>query len=76
MLLTLPTMPPAVRTSSPVFISLSICLCSVSLAVEAVLGNEIPSGVTAAPHQTKLVSRWLDQAEDISDHFVLIDHLN
>ena len=50
--------------------------CSVSLAVEAVLGNEISSGVTATPHQTKLVSRWLDQAEDISDHFVLIDHLN
>ena len=50
--------------------------CSVSLAVEAVLGNEIPSGVTAAPHQNKLVTRWLDQAEDISDHFVLIDHLN
>ena len=49
--------------------------CSVSLAVEAVLGNEISSGVTAAPHQSKLVSRWLDQAEDISDHFVLIDHL-
>ena len=50
--------------------------CSVALAVEAVLGNEISSGVTAAPHQTKLVSRWLDQAGDISDHFVLIDHLN
>ena len=50
--------------------------CSVALAVEAVLGNEISSGVTAAPHQSKLVSRWLDQAEDISDHFVLIDHLN
>jgi saccharopine dehydrogenase (NADP+, L-glutamate forming) len=50
--------------------------CSVALAVEAVLGNEIPSGVTAAPHQSELVSRWLDQAEDISDHFVLIDHLN
>ena len=50
--------------------------CSVALAVEAVLGNEIPSGVTAAPHQSELVSRWLEQAEDISDHFVLIDHLN
>ena len=48
--------------------------CSVALAVEAVLGNEILSGVTAAHHQSKLVSRWLDQAEDISDHFVLIDH--
>ena len=50
--------------------------CSVALAVEAVLGNEISSGVTAAPRQNKLVTRWLDQAEDISDHFVLIDHLN
>ena len=50
--------------------------CSVALAVEAVIGNEISSGVTAAPHQIKLVTRWLDQAEDISDHFVLIDHLN
>ena len=50
--------------------------CSVALAVEAVLGNEIPSGVTAAPHQSELVSRWLEQAEYISDHFVLIDHLN
>ena len=50
--------------------------CSVALAVEAVLENEISSGVAAAPHQSKLVSRWLDQAEDISDHFVLIDHLN
>ena len=50
--------------------------CSVALAVEAVLGNEISSGVTAAPHQNKLVTRWLDQADDISDHFVLIDHLN
>ena len=50
--------------------------CSVALAVEAVIGNEISSGVTAAPHLSKLVTRWLDQAEDISDHFVLIDHLN
>ena len=50
--------------------------CSVALAVEAVLDNEISSGVTATPHQKELVSRWLSQAEEISDHFVLIDHLN
>jgi len=49
--------------------------CSVALAVEAVLGNEISYGVSAAPHQSELVSRWLGQAEEISDHFVLIDHL-
>ena len=49
--------------------------CSVALAVEAVLGNEISYGVSAAPHQSELVIRWLGQAEEISDHFVLIDHL-
>jgi saccharopine dehydrogenase (NADP+, L-glutamate forming) len=49
--------------------------CSVALAVEAVLGKEISYGVSAAPHQSELVSRWLGQAEEISDHFVLIDHL-
>ena len=49
--------------------------CSVALAVEAVLNKEIPSGVTAAPHQSNLVKRWLNQAAEISDHFVLIDHL-
>ena len=50
--------------------------CSVALAVEAVIGNEISVGVTAAPHQSELVSRWLKQADAISDHFVLIDHLS
>jgi saccharopine dehydrogenase-like NADP-dependent oxidoreductase len=50
--------------------------CSVALAVEAVINQEIPSGVTAAPHQSKLVKRWLNQADEISDHFVLIDHLS
>jgi len=50
--------------------------CSVALAVEAILSNEISSGVTAAPHQNELVNRWLKQADDISDHFALIDHLS
>jgi len=50
--------------------------CSVALAVEAVINQEIPPGVSAAPHQSELVSRWLKQAEEICDHFVLIDHLN
>ena len=49
--------------------------CSVALAVEAVLDKEISSAVSAAPHQSELVKRWLGQAEEISDHFVLIDHL-
>ena len=50
--------------------------CSVALAVEAVINEEIPPGVSAAPHQNELVNRWLKQAEEISDHFILIDHLN
>ncbi len=50
--------------------------CSVALAVEAILNKEIPPGVSAAPHQSELVERWLNQAEDISDHFALIDHLS
>ena len=50
--------------------------CSVALAVEAVMSNEISAGVSAAPHDSKLVDRWLKQADDISDHFVLVDHLN
>ena len=41
-----------------------------------VMGNEISAGVSAAPHDSKLVDRWLKQADDISDHFVLVDHLN
>jgi saccharopine dehydrogenase (NADP+, L-glutamate forming) len=50
--------------------------CSVALAVEAVMNQEIASGVSAAPHQSELVNRWLKQAEDISDNFALIDHLS
>ena len=48
---------------------------SVALAVEAVLNQEILPGVSAAPDDNKLVRRWLKQAEKLSDHFVLIDHL-
>ena len=50
--------------------------CSVALAVEAVINKEIANGVSAAPHQNKLVERWLNKAEDISDHFALINHLD
>jgi saccharopine dehydrogenase (NADP+, L-glutamate forming) len=50
--------------------------CSVALAVEAVIDNEISAGVTAAPHDGKLVDRWLKQADSLSDHFVLVDHLS
>ncbi len=47
----------------------------VSLAVEAILNQEIDSGVSAAPDKPLLVKRWLDTANDISDHFTRVDHL-
>ncbi len=47
----------------------------VSLAVEAVLQNEIPPGVSAAPDQSELVTRWLRTAENISDNFAFLDHM-
>ena len=49
---------------------------SVALAVEAVINNEIPAGVSAVPDNSPLVARWLDRAKELSDHFSLVDHLN
>ncbi len=46
-----------------------------SLAVEAVLQDEIDAGVSAAPDSPKLVARWLDTVNEISDNFTRIDHL-
>jgi saccharopine dehydrogenase (NADP+, L-glutamate forming) len=48
---------------------------SVALAVEAILANDIPPGVSAAPHEPELVERWLNRIKELSDHFVLLDHL-
>jgi saccharopine dehydrogenase (NADP+, L-glutamate forming) len=48
---------------------------SVALGVEAVLANDISAGVSAAPHEPVLVERWLNRTKELSDHFVLIDHL-
>lgn len=48
---------------------------SVALAVEAILANDISPGVSAAPHEPALVERWLNRTKELSDHFVLLDHL-
>jgi saccharopine dehydrogenase (NADP+, L-glutamate forming) len=48
---------------------------SVALAVEAVEKREIPVGVSAAPHDPKLVSRWLRTIDRASQYDALIDHL-
>jgi saccharopine dehydrogenase (NADP+, L-glutamate forming) len=47
----------------------------VSLAVEAVLNREIPAGVHAAPHDPRLVTRWLHEVEHLAQYLARIDHL-
>ncbi len=47
----------------------------VSLAIEAVLYREIPPGVTPAPHDPKLVARWLEEVQTLAQHLMVVDHL-
>ena len=47
----------------------------VSLAVEAVLNREIPAGVSPAPHDPKLVSRFLVEVDRLAQHLQVVDHL-
>jgi hypothetical protein len=47
----------------------------VSLAVEAVLAREIPVGVSAAPHDPKLLARWLGEVEHLAQYMARVDHL-
>ena len=47
----------------------------VSLAVEAVLQREIPVGVHAAPHDPKLVARWLGEVGRLAQYLELKDHV-
>ena len=45
----------------------------VSLAVEAVQNREIPAGVHPAPHDLKLVNRWLDEIRTQSQYMAVVD---
>ena len=47
----------------------------VSLAVESVLNREIPAGVSPAPHDPKLVARYLDEVGHLAQHLQVVDHL-
>jgi saccharopine dehydrogenase-like NADP-dependent oxidoreductase len=47
----------------------------VSLAVEAVLAREIPAGVHSAPHDPRMVTRWLDETRAQAQYLERIDHL-
>ena len=47
----------------------------VSPAVEAVLTREIPAGVHAAPHDPRLLQRWLGEVGHLAQSLRRIDHL-
>ncbi|SLN48768.1 Lysine 6-dehydrogenase [Pseudoruegeria aquimaris] len=47
----------------------------VSLAIEAVQAREIPAGVSAAPSDPKLVSRWMGEIGTLAQHLQVVDHL-
>ena len=47
----------------------------VSLAVEAVLAREVPAGVHAAPHDPRLVGRWLGEVAHLAQYLARVDHL-
>ncbi|WP_439523494.1 saccharopine dehydrogenase family protein [Marivita sp.] len=47
----------------------------VSLAIEAVLNREIAAGVSPAPHDPKLVERWLNEVQTLAQHLMVVDHL-
>ena len=47
----------------------------VSLAVEAVLAREIPAGVHAAPHDPRLIGRWMGEVARLVQYLQRIDHL-
>jgi saccharopine dehydrogenase (NADP+, L-glutamate forming) len=45
------------------------------LAIEAVLNREIPAGVHAAPHDPRLLARWLGEVSHLAQYMDRIDHL-
>jgi saccharopine dehydrogenase (NADP+, L-glutamate forming) len=48
----------------------------VALAVESVLNREIPAGAHAAPHDPRLVGRWLGEVSHLAQYMRQIDHLS
>lgn len=48
----------------------------VSMAVQAVLAREIPAGVHSAPHDPRLVTRWLEETRRLAQYLERVDHLH
>ncbi len=47
----------------------------VSLGIEAVMAREVPVGVHAAPHDPRLVGRWLGEVGGLAQYLARVDHL-
>ncbi len=47
----------------------------VSLGIEAVLAREIPAGVHPAPHDPRLISRWMVEVGRQAQYLARVDHL-
>ncbi|MGQ0566778.1 MAG: saccharopine dehydrogenase C-terminal domain-containing protein [Gemmobacter sp.] len=47
----------------------------VSLAVEAVMAREVAAGVHPAPHDPRLVGRWLGEVGRLAQYLARVDHL-
>ena len=48
---------------------------TVRLAVESLIRRELPPGVSAAPSDPRLVTRWLAQIDTQAQHLQIVDHL-
>ena len=46
----------------------------VSFWIKAVLANQIPTGVTAAPDNPQLVDAWLSEIAALAQHLDIVDH--
>ena len=47
----------------------------VSFGIKAVLENQIPTGVSAAPDDPKLVDAWLSEIAKLAQHLEIVDHV-
>ncbi|WP_347311540.1 saccharopine dehydrogenase family protein [Defluviimonas sp. SAOS-178_SWC] len=48
---------------------------TVALAVESVMAREFPVGLHGAPHDPRLVTRWLEEVGHQAQYMRLVDHL-
>ena len=47
----------------------------VSLAIESVINREIPAGVSPAPHDPRLVLRYMAEVDRLAQHLQVVDHV-